>query len=161
MPTVAAARSGDRGVRIRSQKDFWCGMIFVAIGIAFMVYARDYRMGTAARMGPGFFPTILGGVLAGLGLLLVVPALLRKGEAFPRLHMRPMLVLLVSIAVFALLLQPLGFVLSALILIVIAGFSDPDLRFIESVGLAILLTAFSVVVFVVLLGLPFNLWPSL
>ena len=148
-------------MRIRSQKDFWCGVIFVAIGIAFMALASEYRMGTAARMGPGLFPALLGGLLAALGLSLAIPALVRDGEPFPKLHLRPLVMMLVSIAIFALLLQPLGFVLAAIILIVIAGFSDPDLRFFESVALALFLTAFSVVVFVLLLGLPFNLWPDL
>ena len=147
-------------MRIRSQKDFWCGVIFLAIGIAFMVLAREYRFGTAARMGPGFFPMLLGGLLAALGLTLAVPALLRDGENFPRLHMQPMLMLLASIVVFALLLQPLGFVLAALVLILIGGFADADLRLAESAALAIFLTAFSVGVFVLVLGLPLTLWPN-
>jgi hypothetical protein len=147
-------------LRIRSQNDFWCGVIFIAIGIAFMVLAGEYRMGTAARMGPGLFPTLLGGLLAVVGLSLSGPALVRDGEAFPRLHLRPLLMLLASIVVFALLLQPLGFVLSALALIIAGGFADPDLRFVESVGLSIVLTAFSVVVFVLVLGLPLTLWPD-
>jgi hypothetical protein len=147
-------------VRIRSQKDFWCGVIFFAIGVAFMVLAGEYRMGTAARMGPGFFPTMLGGVMAALGLTLVVPAFLRDGDAFPRLHFRPMLMILLGIAVFAVLLQPLGFVLAAAALMVVGGFADPDLRFLESVALSIFLTAFCVGVFVLLLGLPMPLWPN-
>ena len=148
-------------MRIRSQKDFWCGIIFVAIGIAFVALASQYRMGTAARMGPGLFPTLLGSFLAVLGLSLALPALVREGEAFAKLHMRPMLTLLASIVIFALLLQPLGFVLAAMILIVLGGFADPDLGFVESIALAIFLTAFSVGVFVTLLGLPLPLWPSL
>ena len=148
-------------MRIRSQKDFWCGVVFFAIGIAFMVIARNYRLGTAARMGPGFFPTILGGLLAGFGLLLAVPAIVRDGDAFPRLHLRPLLAILAAIVVFALLLLPLGFVLAAVALVLIGGFADPELRPVESAGLALLLAAFSVGVFVVLLGLPLNLWPNL
>ena len=148
-------------MRIRSEQDFWCGVVFFAIGIAFMVIAREYRFGTAARMGPGFFPAILGGLLAGLGLLIALPAIMRDGDAFPKLHLRPLLTILAGIVVFALLLQPLGFVLAAVVLILISGFADPDLRPVESVGLALLLTAFSVGVFVVLLGLPLNLWPDL
>jgi hypothetical protein len=158
------ASSGNRGsgdVRVRSQKDFWCGALFFAVGIAFLVVARDYRVGTAARMGPGFFPTLLGGLLAGLGLLLAVPAIVREGDAFPRLHWRPLLTILASIVVFALLLQPLGFVLAAVVLVVIGGFADPELRPVESIGLAVLLTTFSVGIFVLLLGLPLNLWPDL
>ena len=136
-------------------------MVFVAIGIAFMVVARNYRFGTAARMGPGFFPTMLGGLLTGLGLLLSIPSLIQNGDAFPKLHLRPLLTILFGIIVFALLMQPLGFVFAAGVLILICGFADPDLRLIESAGLAVLLTAFCVVVFVLLLGLPLNLWPDL
>jgi putative tricarboxylic transport membrane protein len=147
-------------VKIKSAADFWCGMIFIAIGVAFMALASEYRMGTAARMGPGFFPTLLGGLLAVLGLTLSIPALVRAGEAFPRLHIRPTLTLLASIVVFAVLLEPLGFVLAALVLILIGGFADPDLRLVESAAVAVFLTGFSVVVFVILLGLPFELWPA-
>jgi hypothetical protein len=147
-------------LRIRSQSDFWCGVIFLAIGLAFMLLASEYRFGTAARMGPGLFPTLLGGLLAVCGLILAVPALVRDGEAFPRLHMRPMLAILASIVVFALLLPPLGFVLASLVLIVLGGLADPDLRAVEAVGMALFLTAVSVVLFVMVLGLPFPLWPS-
>jgi putative tricarboxylic transport membrane protein len=152
-------------VRIRSPSDFWCGILFIAVGIAFVVLAHGYRIGTPARMGPGFFPIVLGGILAVLGLSLAIPALIRDGEPLPRLGLglglRPLLTVLVAIVVFALLLQPLGFVVSAVVLILISGFADPELRRVESVGLALLLTAFSVLIFVVLLGLPFNLWPNL
>jgi hypothetical protein len=153
--------TGNRGLRIRSQKDFWCGVIFLVIGVAVMVLAREYRFGTAARMGPGFFPTLLGGLLAALGLGIALPALLRDGEAFPRLHMRPMLMLLVSIVIFGLLLEPLGFILASIALLLVGGIADPDLKPLESLGLALLITAFSVVVFVLVLGLPLSLWPSL
>jgi len=148
-------------VRIRSPSDFWCGILFIAVGIAFVVLAYGYRIGTPARMGPGFFPIVLGGILVALGLSLSIPALIRDGEPLPRLGLRPLLTVLVAIVVFALLLQPLGFVLSAVVLVLISGFADPELRRVESVGLALLLTAFSVAIFVVLLGLPFNLWPNL
>jgi hypothetical protein len=112
-------------------------------------------------MGPGFFPTILGGILAALGLTLAIPALLRDGDrlAFPRL--RPMVAILIAIIVFALLLAPLGFVLAAAALILIAGLAEPELRPLEHVGLTLFLIAFSVAIFVVALGLPMNLWPSL
>jgi hypothetical protein len=133
----------------------------IAMGIAFMVLARQYRFGTPARMGPGFFPTILGGILTALGLSLSIPALVRNGDPLPRVGLRPLLTILTAIIVFALLLQPLGFVLAAIILVLIAAFADPELRRIETAGLALLLTAFSVGIFVLLLGLPLNLWPDL
>jgi putative tricarboxylic transport membrane protein len=152
---------GRAHVRIRSPSDFWCGLLFIVVGIAFVVLARNYRLGTPARMGPGFFPTILGGILAALGLSLAIPALLRDGDrlAFPRL--RPIMAILIAIIVFALLLAPLGFVIAAAALILIAGLADPELRPLENVGLTLFLIAFSVAIFVVMLGLPMNLWPDL
>ena len=148
-------------MRIRSPSDFWCGLLFVAVGIAFMVLARNYRLGTPARMGPGFFPTILGGILAALGLSLAIPALVRDGDPLPRLSLRPMLAILAGIVIFALLLTPLGFVIASAALILIAGLAEPELRRLEHVGLTLFLIAFSVAIFVVLLGLPLNLWPNL
>jgi hypothetical protein len=148
-------------VRIRSPSDFWCGLLFIVVGIAFVVLARQYRLGTPARMGPGFFPTILGGILAALGLTLAILALVRDGDPlrFPRL--RPMVAILIAIIVFALLLAPLGFVIAAAALILIAGFAEPELRPLENVGLTLFLIAFSVAIFVIALGLPMNLWPNL
>lgn len=112
-------------------------------------------------MGPGFFPMMLGGLLAALGASLTVPALVRSGDPLPGFGLRPLLTILAAIIIFALLLQPLGFVLAAVILILIACFADPELRPMESIGLALLLTAFSVGIFAMLLGLPLNLWPDL
>jgi hypothetical protein len=147
-------------LRIRSQSDFWCGLIFVAIGLTFLIVARDYRMGSAARMGPGYFPTWLGGLLALLGLSLTVPSFVTAGQPFPRLHLRPMLALLASIVVFALALQPLGFVIALMLLVVIAGFADPELGPLRAIGIGALLTVFSVLIFYYLLGLPLPLWPG-
>jgi hypothetical protein len=148
-------------LRIRSQSDFWCGLIFVAIGVAFLIMARNYRMGSAARMGPGYFPTWLGGLLALLGLTLTVPSFVTAGDGFPRLHLRPMLALLASILVFALALQPLGFVIALMLLVVIASFAEPELGLFRAIGVGVLLTVFSVAIFSYLLGLPLPLWPSL
>lgn len=148
-------------MRIRSPSDFWCGLLFIVVGIAFMVLAREYRFGTPARMGPGFFPTVLGGILAALGLSLVLPALVRDGPSLTRPALRPALAILIAIVVFALLLAPMGFVIASGALILIAALAEPDLRLLESVGLTLFLIAFSVVIFVLALGLPLNLWPNL
>lgn len=131
------------------------------MGIAFVVLARNYRLGTPARMGPGFFPTILGGILAALGFILAIPALVRDGDPLVLPRLRPMVAILIAISVFALLLAPLGFVLASAALILIAGLADPELRPLENVGLTLFLIAFSVAIFVVVLGLPMNLWPDL
>jgi hypothetical protein len=147
-------------VRIRSQSDFWCGLLFVAIGATVLVAAGQYRLGTAARMGPAYFPTLLGGLLLFLGLTLTIPALFKDGEKFPRLHWRPLAMVLLSIAAFGVTLEYLGFAIAVAVLVVIGGLADPDLRPIEAAGLAVFLVLFSIGIFVGLLGLPLNLWPS-
>jgi hypothetical protein len=148
-------------VKIKSPSDFWCGLIFLAIGVAFMLLAREYRMGTAARIGPGYFPTLLGGVLAALGLSITLPSFLVAGEPLPRVSWRPLLMILISILVFGLLLEPAGLAVAVAAMVVVSGIADRELRLRESLALALFLVAFSIGIFVTLLGLPLNLWPSL
>ena len=148
-------------MRIRSQSDFWCGLLFLAIGVTVMVLAQQYRVGTAARMGPGFFPILLGGLLGFLGLTLSIPALFMDGEKTPRLPLRPLAMILLGVAAFGVALEFLGFAIAVVALVLIGGLADPDLRPLESLGLALFLAVFSVGVFVALLGMPLTVWPSL
>ena len=148
-------------MRIRSQSDFWCGLLFVAIAAIVLVMAGQYRLGTAARMGPAYFPTLLGGLLLLLGLALAIPALFKDGETFPKLHWRPLLMVLLSIAAFGLALEYLGFAVAVAALVVVASMADPDLRPLETAGLAVFLVVFSIGLFVGLLGVPLSLWPGL
>jgi hypothetical protein len=148
-------------VRIRSPVDFWCGLLFVAIGALAMVLAQEYRFGTSARMGPGYFPTLLGGLMALLGLTLSVPALLTDGEPLPRIHVPPLLMVLLGIAAFGVTLEYLGFVAAIIALVLIGGLADRDLRPLEIAGVAAFMVLFSLLIFVVLLGLPLRLWPNL
>ena len=126
-----------------------------------MVMARDYRMGSAARMGPGYFPTLLSGLMIFLGLALTIPAFFKDGEKLPKLHLRPLLMVLLSIAVFGVALEYLGFAIAIAALVLVGGLADAELRPVESAGVAAFLVVFSIAIFVGLLGMPLNLWPSL
>src|SRR5262245_5607916 len=106
-------------MKIRAPSDFWCGLLFVTIGVAFAVLAQNYRFGTAARMGPGYFPTLLGALMALLGLTLAVPAFARDGEGVQRFHLRPFLFLLLAIAAFGLGLAYLGLAAAIAALVVV------------------------------------------
>ena len=147
-------------LRIRSQSDFWCGLLFVAIGATVLVMAGQYRLGTAARMGPAYFPTLLGGLLVFLGFTLAIPALFKDGEKVPHLYWRPLVMVLLSIAAFGVALEYLGFAIAVAVLVVVSSLADPDLRPHETAGLAVFLVLFSIGIFVGLLGLPLTLWPS-
>jgi hypothetical protein len=147
-------------MRIRSQSDFWCGLLFVAIGLAVVVLAQNYRMGTPARMGPGYFPTLLGALMALLGVSLSLPAFAMDGEDVQRFHPRPLLFVLLAIAAFGIALPYLGLAAAIVALVAVGSFADPDLTPLEIAGIAVFLVVFSILIFVVLLGLPIRLWPG-
>jgi len=110
------------------------------------------------RMGPGYFPFVLGGLLAVLGLVVAALALRRTREAIRPWALRPLVLVLGAVVGFAILLQPVGLVLSTLILIVISRLAGWEFRIREVLFLCLLLTAMTVGLFVYGLGLPLNLW---
>ena len=148
-------------MRIRSQSDFWCGLLFVAIGVAVLVAAASTASAPPRAWGRRISRPCSAGCWLFLGLTLTIPALFKDGEKFPRLHWRPLAMVLLSIAAFGVTLEYLGFAIAVAVLVVIGGLADPDLRPIEAAGLAVFLVLFSIGIFVGLLGLPLNLWPSL
>src|ERR1700674_5593159 len=106
---------------IRHPKDFFAGLIFIAFGLAAIIIAANYPLGTAARMGPGYFPRILGILLILLGSALALRALKLKGEPLPRWHWRPTLVVLGSVVLFGAIVNYVGLALSTVILIVLSS----------------------------------------
>ena len=147
-------------MRIRAPKDFWAGLIFIAIGGGFILLAQQYRLGDLHRMGPAMFPTLVGGVLAGLGAVIALRSLVFDGEAVPRFHGRPIGVSLFAIVLFGIALQWLGLVAAVAVLVLVGAYASRDVRPWETLALAATLIVFSVGVFVWLLGLPLPLWPN-
>jgi hypothetical protein len=148
-------------MRIRSPKDFWAGLIFVAIGGAFILLASQYRLGTMHRMGPAMFPILVGALLASLGLIIALRAFVLDGEPVPRFFARPIGVSLLAIVLFGLALQWLGLIAAVGVLVLVGAYAARDVRPLENVALAAVMIVFSVAVFVWLLGLPLPLWPNL
>src|SRR6266508_4647380 len=110
-------------MRIRSPKDFWAGLIFVAIGAAFIALASQYRLGTMHRMGPAMFPILVGAVLAVLGAIITLRSLVLDGEGVPRLYARPIGVSLLAIVLFGLALQWLGLVAAIAVLVLVGAYA--------------------------------------
>src|ERR1700675_1797833 len=106
-------------MRIRSPKDFWSGLIFIAIALGFVGLARTYAFGDMHRMGPALFPTIIGTLLAGLGLLIAGRAFVIDGGPVPRFCARPILISLLAMVLFGVALQWLGLIaaIAALVLV--------------------------------------------
>src|SRR5215475_11966902 len=139
-------------MKIRSPKDFWSGVVFIALALGFIVLAQQYRFGTMHRMGPALFPTLVGVLLAGLGAIIAARAFVLDGLPAPRFHARPLIVSLVAIVLFGLALQYLGLAAAVVVLVLAGAYAGRDVRPIETLALAAFLAVFSIAVFVWLLG---------
>jgi len=148
-------------MRIRSPRDFWAGLFFIAAAASFMLLSRQYGMGNMHRMGPALFPTLVGALLAGLGLIIAVRSFAIDGPPVPRFHARPILISLVAISLFGVALAYFGLVAAVAVLVAVGAVASQESRPLEVAGLIVALIVFSVGVFAWLLGLPIPLWPEL
>jgi hypothetical protein len=148
-------------MRIRSPKDFWAGLFFIAAAAGFMLLSRQYSMGNMHRMGPALFPTLVGALLAGLGLIIAARSFAIDGPPVPRFHARPILISLVAIALFGVALAHFGLIAAVAVLVAVGAIASRESRPLEVAGLIVALIVFSVGVFAWLLGLPIPLWPEL
>jgi hypothetical protein len=140
-----------------NHKDVWAGLLLIAIGAVAILIARNYTFGTALRMGPGFFPIVLGGLLILAGLYVMASGL-RSGEAIQgSWSLRALVVLPLSLVLFGVLMEHGGFVPAMLVLIFASATASTEFRFVEVLLFSVALTALSVVVFVWALGLPYPL----
>jgi len=148
-------------MRIRSPKDFWAGLMFTGFGLFFAAWAlSSYRLGGSLRMGPGYFPAVLGGILALMGLVILGRALAVDGAKVARFGFRPLLFVLGGCVAYGYLVAPLGLVLATAALVFISAFGGHEFRLREVALLAAVLIVLSVLVFVKGLMLPFPLWPA-
>jgi hypothetical protein len=147
-------------MKIKSPKDFWAGLMFIGFGLFFMLVARNYQMGSAVRMGPAYFPTVLGGIMAVLGGIVFFQSLMLDGPKVPKLSFKPIFFISLALILFGYLLKPLGFVLSLVIMVFVSAFGGHEFKAKEVAILTVVLIIFSVLVFVKGLTLPFPLWPA-
>ena len=150
-------------MKIKSQRDFASGLMFVAVGVAFAVGALNYTFGSSAKPGPGFFPFGLGMILALLGGAVLFKSLTIEsdgGDPIGAIAWRPLLVLLASVVLFGLLLRPMGLVVALPVLVLVSSLAGDQFRLKEALVSAVLLTLMSWAVFVKGLGLTIPLWPA-
>jgi len=147
------------GIKIRSRQDFWAGLAFIFISLLTLTISHSYPMGTAARMGPGFFPFILGGILALLGFGIAVRSLFAREVKMDPFFLRPLVLILGGVLAFAIFVEPLGLALAIAGLVVISSLAEAEFRLWKVVLLCLLLASMGVGVFVYALGLPFRVGP--
>ena len=148
-------------MKIRAPKDFWSGVMFCSFAAVAIFAARGYSLGSAGRMGPGYFPLLLAGLLAAFGAGLIARSVVVSGEPVSRFHVLPLVLIAAAVCLFGVLIEPLGLVISLAVLTLMAALSGGQFRLMETLTLAAVLIVFSVGVFVYALGLPLNVWPSL
>ena len=140
---------------LRSPKDFWAGVLYSGFGGAALLIARDYGMGSASRMGPGYFPTVLGALLLVIGVASLLRGFLAKGEPLGAIAWKGMVLVSGATVAFGLLLRPLGLVAALLGLILISALASVKFKLApKAIAAMVGLIVFCALVFVVGLGLP-------
>lgn len=150
-------------MRIKSERDFWSGVMFIAIGIGFAVGASNYSLGTSARPGPGYFPLMLSVIMAILGAIVLFKSLTIETEGGDKVGpfaWRPLLIVVASIVMFGLLLPRLGLFITVPVLIIMVSFATSEFSWLGTLVNAVVLTVFAWLVFVVGLKLTIPLYPA-
>jgi hypothetical protein len=142
---------------LRNNKDFWAGLVFTGIGAGAMFIARNYPFGTTLRMGPGYFPRVLGGILIVFGIYVMLRGLRSNEQIQGNWSIRALIVLPLSVVIFGVLMEVAGFIPALAGLIFLSAASGREFKFIEVLLLSVFLTLLSVAMFIWGLGLPYQL----
>jgi hypothetical protein len=141
-------------MKLRLSTDLATGVLFVALGGCAIIYGSRYAIGTTARMGPGYFPMLISSGLVLTGAILVVRSVLAAGDTLGAIRWRSLILVLAGVLAFGLLIDRLGLVAAGILLIVAARLADGPFRPVETVLLAVGLTAATGAIFLYGLGLP-------
>jgi hypothetical protein len=145
-------------MHIRNPRDFWAGAIYLALAIVVIWVGRNYQQGTSARMGPGYFPAVLGSILALFGVVSMVRSFIRPGEPIEPMAWKPLVLVLGSVVLFGILLDRLGLLIALPCLIIVSALASRNSRLdVTSVAALIGLVAFCALVFIKGLGVPMPL----
>ena len=149
-------------MRIRSQHDFWAGLLFVAAGVAMAILATGYRPGTPARMGPGYFPFWIGVLLAAVGIIVTLRAVLGASDRgrIEAIDARAVLVVIGAVVMFGLILKPLGLLVSLFLLVLFSSMASREFDWRIALLNALFLTGLSWAVFIKGLGLNLPVLPQ-
>ena len=145
---------------IKHPKDFYAGLMYAAVGLAAILIARDYNMGSSIRMGPGYFPTILGSLLLVTGTISMIRGFLRRGEKIAQFAWRNILLVLGSVVLFGITVRGAGLFPALIMLVLVSAYASDEFKLKTTLILAVIASALSALVFVKWLGLPFAILGS-
>ncbi len=144
---------------IKNPKDFWAGVVYIAFGAAAIGIAFNYPIGSAGRMGPGYFPRALGIILIGLGLILALRALRLKGAPLSFPAFKPLIIVLGSVVLFGLAAPKLGLMVATIILVIASSTASDEFRWKEAVVASVAMAIFTYLAFSWGLKLQLPVWP--
>jgi putative tricarboxylic transport membrane protein len=145
-------------VRLKDNRDFLAGLMFIVVGCGAMFMARDYPFGSALRMGPGYFPTVLGGLVTLGGIIVLIEGFVKQVHIGRTWSVRALIILPLSALVFGVLMEHAGFVPAVFVLCIVAALASPEFHWKEQLILAAGLTLGCVSLFIWGLGLPYPLF---
>jgi hypothetical protein len=145
-------------LKIKSQEDFWAGAMFVGFGLLAIFMARDYPFGSTSRMGPGYFPTWLGIIMACLGIALCLQGLKHEGAKLGKWAFKPMILLSLGFITFGWAIDHVGFVIATAALIILGAASGTEFKWKEVIIMTIVLIIGSWALFIYGLELPYPLF---
>jgi putative tricarboxylic transport membrane protein len=138
-------------------KDFWTGLIYIFFGVSAIVISREYGMGTGVRMGPAYFPTVLGGLLSVIGAIAVVRSFLIPGTPIGAFAFKALVIVCGSVLLLGFFVRGAGLVITLPLLVIVSAAASTRFRFWATVFIAAGLTIFCVLVFIKGLGIPLPL----
>jgi hypothetical protein len=145
-------------LRVKSPQDLGAGLVFMLIGLAGLYFGSELAFGSAARMGPGYFPTVLSILILAIGIVVGLRGLSVEGPPVERVQLRPISFVVAAILIFGVLIETVGLALTAVLLTLFAAFARPGVKLAETLLLGAGLAIFAVTVFVYLLGQPLPAW---
>ena len=138
----------------RNGKDFWTGLIYVSVGCAALIVSRDYGMGTAVKMGPAYFPTILGVLLMVIGIISIIRSFLKSGSPIGAVAWKGLLLIIVSTLLFGMIVRGAGVLIALPLLVIVSACASARFSWKFSLAEAAGITVFCIVVFLKGLGVP-------
>lgn len=146
-------------IGVKLNTDLVAGAVFFAFGAALLIIGHDYPMGTMMRVGPGFFPTVVGWALVVVGLFEFGRGLLREGDSLATWTFRPLVLVSGSFLVFALLVERIGLVVSGILVMGLSALAGPDAFRPKQIAVIVLAPILAAILFIQVLRVPLRIWP--
>jgi hypothetical protein len=138
----------------RNPKDFWTGLIYLFVGSGALIISRDYDMGTALKMGPAYFPTILSVLLMGIGIISVLRSFLKSGSPIGIVAWKGLVLIVASTLLFGMIVRGAGLLLALPLLVIVSASASARFSWKTTLAEAVGITVFCIVVFLKGLGVP-------